>query len=144
MAATGTEAKILDALLGYLAGLTFAPPLPVAQPGVAFAPQTGKAYLEASFYPNTAGLDGLPFDSDRTHAGLFVLTVVWPTGQGLLKPLDVAAQVRRAFAAGTRLWRDDLVVCVDEVPQVDAPVDEAPWVRVAVTVRWRVGVPADA
>lgn len=145
MAATGTEARILDALLATLVGLTFDPAMDVALPGgIAYTSQTGRPYLVASFHPNTTRLDGLPFDSDVTHVGLLVVTGVWPAGQGYVKPLNVAAQVRQAFAAGTRLWRNGLTVCIDETPEVAGPIDDAPWVRFPVTARWRVGVPAAA
>lgn len=141
MAATGPEPRILDALLTYLTGRTFTPAVPVALPDIPFTPQAGKPYLAAGFLPNTTSLDGLAFDSDRTHAGLLVVTVVWPTGQGLVKPLQLTAQVAEAFKAGTRLWQNDLTVCIDEPPQVGGPIDDAPWQRFPVTVRWRVGLP---
>ena len=141
MAITGAPARILDALLTYLTGLTFAPAVPIALPDIPFSPQAGQPYLAATFIPNTAALDGLAFDSDRTHAGLLVVTVVWPTGQGLVKPLQLAAQVADAFKAGTWLWQNDLAVCIDEPPQVGGPIDDAPWQRFPVTVRWRVGLP---
>ncbi|ACL58451.1 DUF4128 domain-containing protein [Methylobacterium nodulans] len=142
MAVTGVEARIYDALVWYVSQQTFDPALRVAMPGVAFTPEQGKPFLAVDYFPNTSRLDGLPFDSDVTHLGLFQLSVVWPAGQGFVKPLQVAAQVRQAFAAGTRLWRNDLTVCIDETPEVAGPIDDAPWVRFPVTVRWRVGVPA--
>ncbi|MFE1598186.1 phage tail terminator-like protein [Methylobacterium sp. ID0610] len=144
MAATSPEARILDALLTALTGLALDPPLPLALPGIGYSPVTGKPYLAASYLPNTSRLDGLAFDGDRTHIGLFVVTVVWSAGGGLVKPLDVAARVRRAFAAGTRLEGDPVTVCIDESPEVGAPLDDGPWLRVPVTIRWRVGVSAAA
>lgn len=144
MAVAGTEAVILDTLMRYLAGLTFSPEMKVAQPGVAFSPRINTPYLRAAFLPNTSRLDGLAFDSDRTHVGLFVVTVVWPAGQGFVKPMEVAAQVRRAFTAGTRIEGIGLTVAIDEEPQTAGVVDDPPWIGVPVTVRWRVGTAAYA
>jgi len=53
--ATATDALILAALLDHLAALAFTPPLPVAQPGIAFPPSgEGKSdnYLAVTFLPN--------------------------------------------------------------------------------------------
>lgn len=144
MAVAGTEAVILDTLMRYLAGRTFDPEMKVAQPGVAFSPKLNAPYLRAAFLPNGSRADSLAFDSDRTHIGLLVVTVVWPAGQGFVRPYQVAAQVRVAFDAGTRIPGDGLTVAIDEEPQTGGVLDDAPWIGVPVTIRWRVGTAAGA
>lgn len=153
MPVIGAEAKIYDALMaatveaGVSAG--FAAKTGIALPNVSFTPPKtadGKRapYLSVTYMPNGAELDGLPFDSDQTHIGLLQISVFWPSNDGIVKPLQVAAHIVDAFSAGRVIERNGIVVRIDRLPTVAGPLQESDLVQIPVTVRWRAGIAADA
>ncbi len=144
MAVAGTEAVILDTLMRYLAGRTFAPAMQVAQ--------ARRRLLAAAQHPlsagrlpaNTSRLDGLAFDSDRTHVGLFVVH------RGLarrarLREADGSRRPGPARLHGRHPGRRRRPDRRDRRRAADRRVvDDPPWIGVPVTIRWRVGTTADA
>jgi hypothetical protein len=144
MAVTGTEAQIYDALAAYLTGLTFTPAVKIAMPGVDFTPERGKPYLVATYMPNTADVFGGENDSDVDYQGLLQISVFWPARAGIVKPLQVAAQIVAAFKPGTKIDANGLRIRIDRQPTVAPSLTESDLVQIAVTVRWRVLVPATA
>lgn len=142
MAVTGAEAKITDALLWYIGQQTFAPTLPIAYPNVPFSPGLGKAYLAAQVMPNMADLTGLAFDSDTNYRGLFQVSVFWPAREGIIKPMQVAAQVAAALKVGTYIERNGVSVRIEEQPTVAPPIQESDWAQIPTTARWRCCVDA--
>lgn len=137
MAVVGVEAQIADALLWYVSQLTTNPAVAVANPGVLFTPSLGVPYLGVSIMPNIDELTGLSFRSTVNHQGLMQVSVFWPAGQGLVKPMQVASQVAAYFAPGTRISRNGLVVQVNEQPRVAPSLQESDWLQVPVIIRTR-------
>lgn len=155
MAVLSAEAAIYEALADKVGGVAqamgFNPGTggDVAFPGVSYTPKTDasgkrKAYLAVTYMPNGAALDGLPFDSDATHQGLLQISVFWPAGAGLVKPLQVAAQIVSAFPPGLWIERNGVAIHIDQKPEVTPSLQESDLVQIPVTIRWRAGVPAAA
>ena len=144
MAVIGTEAQILEALLWFFTEIGTSPTMRIAQPAVAFTPTLGTPYLAATVLPNTAELFGTEFDGDVDFQGLAQISVFWPSGQGLIKPQQVASQIVAACAPGTRIDRNGIRVRFDQRPSVAPALVEADWVQIPVNIRWRAFVSTSA
>jgi hypothetical protein len=133
--ATSTDAMILAALIERLETLVFAPPLPIAYPGVDF-PLAGemksKPYIALAFLPNQTRQITLG-DDPQQKRGLFQATVVWARGQGLVKPLDAAGRIIGHFNNQV-LWAGEVRVTIAAEPWAAAPLQDDDRVRVPVTV----------
>lgn len=143
MAALGTEAGIYEALAFTLDAMATSLGLPVAMPDVRFTPCKGQPYLLVNILPNTAALFGLEFDSNVDFQGLAQVSVYWPSAQGLVKPMQVAAQVVAALKPGTVISRNGLCVRFNEQPAVSPVQVETDWTQVPIVARWRAFVPSD-
>lgn len=140
--ATGTEAKIADALLRYLSGLTFSPVLPVGQPNVSFKP-TGN-HLAATFLPAPTISRALGFAGSNQYVGILQIDVAWREkegGTGDIAPLEVASQVIAAFKRGTRIYGGGIAIDVDSPPYVSPAIQEPPWRRWPVSIPYKVFLP---
>lgn len=137
MSVTGTEAAIYEALVWFVSQIVIDPVLKRSEPNVAFTPVVKTPYLSVSVMPNTAELDGLPFDSDVTHMGLLQVSVFWPANTGLVKPMQVASQIVAAFPPGLWIERNGITVRFDQQPRVAGSIQESDWVSIPVTMRWR-------
>ncbi len=133
--ATGTDAIIMSALLDRLATFVTTPALQIAYPGIAF-PATGQplpdSYLQASFMPNRTDTLSVGIGRQR-HQGIFQVSVWWKSGQGLVKPFDVAGAIIDHFAKGTRLTSGDVVVQINRKPWSAGPLQEADRVQIPVS-----------
>lgn len=153
MPALNAEAAIYDALMGAVVAageaLGFPAKTGIALPNVGFTPPKGtagrrKEYLSVTYMPNGADLDGLAFDSDRTHVGLLQVSVFWPSSEGVTKPMRVASGLVEAFKPDPRIQGQGVEIHVDRLPTVAGPLQESDLVQIPVTIRWRAGVAADA
>lgn len=136
--ATGTQARALKALCDKLAALTFSPVLSVAYPGVTFPAQGGAKpdnYLEVTFLPNQTRQITLGTDPQQV-LGLFQVAVMWKAGQGIIKPLDIAASIINHFN-GAVLFENDCRVTVTQAPWAAAPIQETDRVKIPVTIPYQ-------
>jgi hypothetical protein len=133
--ATGTDALILAALLDHLAALALSPPLPVAQPGIAFLP-SGESkpdnYLAATFLPNRTRQVTLG-DDPQQKRGLLQVSVYWKAGAGLIKPLDVSGLVIDHFNNKT-LFASGVKITISGEPWASGPIQEDDRVQIPVTI----------
>lgn len=138
MAATTTEGRIAEALLGRLEDLVLAPPLMVMMPNLVFAnPQQGM-WLEAAILDAPAVADGLGFPSTTTYSGILQVTVVDNEGRGPQNAREVAGAVRAWFARGTSLYSDDGALRVDVTqPTIAAAILDKPYWRTPVSIRFQ-------
>jgi hypothetical protein len=138
MAATGIESQILEALLQRLAALTLSPALQVAYPNVTF-PAAGTTkpatYLEAHQLRSGAQYVGISAWSE--HSGIFQVDVVYSAADGAIKPTQIADAVVAWFERGMRLRNGAVQVDVYERPAIASPVDDAPYTRTPVSIRYR-------
>ena len=133
--ATATDALILAALLDHLAALTFTPPLPVAQPGIAFPPSGEDKpdnYLAVAFLPNRTRQVTLG-DDPQQKRGLLQVSVYWKAGAGLIKPLDAAGRVIDHFNNKT-LFASDVKITISGEPWASGPIQEDDRVQIPVTI----------
>lgn len=135
MAAT-VEATIAELLFARLTSLVLSPALPVSYQGLPFTPPTGP-YLRADFIPNRTDNLGLANDASARHQGILQIMVIYPVGQGVVKPTNVAGLVASHFAKGTILYGSGVKVKVYAKPSVGAPMIEPDKVSVPVTVLYR-------
>jgi hypothetical protein len=141
MPVTGVEAQIADALLWHTTQLTTTPATQQEHPNVRFTPVAGTPYLRASFLPNIADRSGISFDSYQDHQGLLQVSVFWPSGRGLIQPMQIASQVVAHFPPGTEIIRNGLVVRIDQPGTIAPPLQEPDWIQIPISVRWRCFIP---
>lgn len=129
------ESIIPGLLMARLAELVVTPPLPVAWPDVAFTPPAG-GYLRAQHMPNDT--DRLFIGNGEPHRfnGLFQVSVVWPAGQGIVAPLDIAGKIVEHFAEGTAFPIGTGALRIDKRPSVARPLQEADHIQIPVTIEW--------
>jgi hypothetical protein len=134
--AVGTDAIIMDLLLGKLAALT--PALPIAYPGVNFPPNGGTkpdSYLQATFVPNRT-ITRTVGSGHQQHIGILQISVWWKAGAGITKPLDVADRIIKHFAKGTVLQGQGIKVKIGRKPYVASPLQDVGYVQVPVSVEY--------
>jgi len=136
--AVGTDAIIMDALLGHLSSLTFSPALAISYPGVEF-PASGQAkpanYLQATFLPNVTSNSELGAGQEQ-HRGLLQVSVYWKNGAGLVKPLEAADRIIDHFAKGTTLHAGGLKIVIDRKPYASAPLQDGDRLQTPVTIQY--------
>lgn len=138
------ESIIPGLLMARLAELVVTPALSVAWPDAAFpglnSDGTEKpkppAYLRVQFLPNDT--DRLFIGNGEPHRfkGLFQVSVVWPAGQGIVAPLDIAGKIVEHFAEGSRFPIGAGVLRIDKRPSVARPLQEADHIQIPVTIEW--------
>ena len=134
--ATGTESKILAALLEHLKTLEFSPSIPVAEPGVDFSPPTDDdPYLRVDFIPNGSFRQSITVDPEPIQ-GLLQVSVNWATGEGLIKPYDKADAIRAHFKAQT-FFANGMKIKIYREPEAASPIQEDHRLIVPVTIYWR-------
>lgn len=140
MAAVGIESLITEALLQRLAALALTPALPVAYPNVAFTPPVGGSYLEAR-EPLRSSTEAIGISRWNEHTGIFQIDVVYRAQDGAIAPTEIADKVADWFKRGTRLINGSVRVDINEPPSVAASMADAPYIRIPVSVRYRVFTP---
>lgn len=138
MTAVGVESQITEALLARLAALTLSPALPVAYPDVAFTPPDSGMWIEAAILRAKTATLGI--SAWEEHAGIFQVTVVAPKGVGAIKTTQVADAIAAWFPRFTRLPNGSVEVGIYEPPAIAHPIDEPPYTRTPVSIRYRTFV----
>jgi len=118
-----------------LAALTLSPVLLVAWPGIAFTPPTG-TYLEVALLTNANRNQFVADDSTTEFRGILQVTVVAPSGAGIVGPVETAGKVAQHFERGSPMAGATLTVKVDKRPDVGSPMVDGDRIRVPVSVYW--------
>jgi hypothetical protein len=135
MAASTIEGMIPDALLAHLALLSLTPVLPIAYPDVPFTPPS-TAYLKVYYIPNGTERICITPGSPNRYQGILQVTVVFPAGQGAVKPNDVAGQIANHFAEGTQLQTAAGPIRIDKRPSVERPMQDTDRIQIPVSIDW--------
>ncbi len=135
MAASTIEGMIPDALLDHLSRLVLSPVLPIAYPDVAFTPPSS-GYLKTYYIPNGTERICITPGSPNRYQGILQVTVVFPAGQGAVKPNDVAGQIASHFAEGTQLQTAAGPVRIDKRPSVERPMQDTDRIQIPVSIDW--------
>lgn len=137
------ESTIPSLLLARVATLVLTPALTVSYPDIAFTPPVdgqGKAkpYLEVRHLPNTNVNLFIGNEATVQYQGLLQITVVYPAGQGIIKPSEIAGLVASHFAKGTVLRDAGVNVRIYQKPSVARSIQDTDRIRVPVTIPYQV------
>lgn len=127
------EARLANALLNHVSQLAFTPSIPVAFPGVSFAPPAG-TYLEVTLLTNLNVNRGVSNDSTTEHRGILQITVASPSNGGIIAPMGIAGKVVAHFERGTVIYSNDVSLRIEGRPSVAQPLQEADRLRIPVTI----------
>lgn len=134
--AIGIEARIAEALFEHAYLLESWPHLQKAFPNLGFTPRPDRPHLQAAILPaettQAVGGKSLP-----RYLGVFQTTVVWPQGEGDIKPLDAAGRIAEHFKRGTRLRASGLTVHINIPPSVAPAFSDTPWRRWPISIRYQ-------
>lgn len=132
------EATIAAALLAHLG--TFAagqsPVISIAQPNVAFTPQALQTFLEAFVLPVQNVNNGISDASSTEIPGIFQITVVAPSGGGIITPTRLAGKIADHFERSAEITRDGVTVKIENRPSIASYLQESDRLRVPVRVRY--------
>ncbi|MDX0865602.1 hypothetical protein GOE00_02395 [Sinorhizobium medicae] len=131
------EMKIYQALL--LRAQAFAPPAGVAivLPGVPFAPTAQSKFVSVEVHFNRSIETDLSLVMDPIRQGFVRANVMWPKGSAIVDGYNLAGQLRAHFRRGTKLFRTDTQVRIDEDPEIGVLVTGDTHHNIPVTTRWR-------
>jgi hypothetical protein len=135
MVATAVEGMIPEALFAHMAELVLTPALPVAYPDIAFTPPAGP-YLRVYFIPNGTERLFIGNGEPNRHQGILQVTVVFPSGQGAIRPNDVAGAVANHFGEGTQLPITGGVVRIDKRPSISPAMQDTDRIQIPVSINW--------
>jgi hypothetical protein len=110
------------------------PALPIAYPDVNFTPPADGKYLRVDLFKNAPFWEGL--STGRIDQGLLQVMVVWPRGEGIIKPAEVAALVLEHWSKGTRMFGSGTGVKVNREPWVASPIPSDHETEMPVTIPW--------
>ena len=131
------EMKIYQALV--LRAQAFIPPagVTVVLPGVTFTPTATSKFVVCEFHFNRSIETDLSLVMDPIRQGFFRTNVMWPKSLAIVNGYDLAGQLREHFRRGTKLFRTDTQVRIDEDPEIGVLVTGETHHNIPVTTRWR-------
>lgn len=128
-------AGVFDALLARCSSLAVgSPPLPIAYPEVSFTPPASGRYLEVRVFANRNAWQSIA--GGGMGQGLLQITAVWPKGQGVVAPGQIADAVAGHFPNGQAMFSGGYAVKVIGKPTAMSPNSDGPSLRIPVTVSW--------
>lgn len=133
------ETKIYQGLVAQLKSLGLSEPIKHAN--VDSEPPSSGGYLQVNHLPATTQRRGIEPGASNWHTGLFQVSVFWPAGQGLVKPMEVAGEIIAGFKHGTSITREGQVIRIDEPPYINPAVQEGDWVSIPVRVPYWASAP---
>lgn len=130
------EMKIYQALV--LQCQAFTPPtgITVVLPGVVFTPTAQSKFVSVEVHFNRSIETDLSLEMDPIRQGFMRTNVMWPKGQAIVNGYDLAGQLRAFFRRGTKLFRTDTQVRIDEDPEIGVLVTGETHHNIPVTIRW--------
>lgn len=135
MVASTIEGMIPEALLAHMAELVLTPALPVAYPDIAFTPPAGP-YLRVYFIPNGTERLFIGNGEPNLHQGILQVTVVFPAGQGSIKPNGVAGAIADHFGEGTQLPITGGLIRIDKRPSIFPAMQDTDRIQIPVSINW--------
>jgi hypothetical protein len=131
------EMKIYQALLIRAQSFTLPPGVSMALPGVAFTPTATTKFISVEMHFNRSIETDLSLEMDPIRQGFLRTNVMWPKGQAIVNGYDLAGNLRAHFRRGTKLYRTDTEVRIDEDPEIGVLVTGETHHNIPVTTRWR-------
>lgn len=134
------ESTIPSVLFARVAELALTSVLPVSYPDIPFTPPAS-AYLEVRHLPNSNVNLFVGDDAPIQYRGLLQITVVYPSGKGIVAPNEVAGKLVDHFKKGTVLRSGATKVRVYEKPSVAPSSQDTDRVRIPVTIKYNCFAP---
>lgn len=131
------ESTIPSILFARVAELALTPALPVSFPDIPFTPPAS-AYLEVRHLPNGNVNLFVGDDAPIQYRGILQITIVYPSGKGIVAPNEVAGKLVDHFKKGTILRSSGVRLRIYEQPSVAAAVQDTERVRVPVSILYQV------
>ncbi|MQW73639.1 hypothetical protein GHK50_33600 [Sinorhizobium medicae] len=131
------EMKIYQALV--LRAQAFVPPagVTIVLPGVPFTPAAQSKIVSVEVHFNRSIETDLSLVMDPIRQGFVRTNVMWPKGSAIVDGYNLAGQLRAHFRRGTKLFRTDTQVRIDEDPEIGVLVTGDTHHNIPVTTRWR-------
>ncbi len=131
------EMKIYQALV--LRAQAFVPPagVTVVLPGEAYSPAGTSKLVVCEVHFNRSIETDLSLVMDPIRQGFLRTNVMWPKGFAVVDGYNLAGQLREHFRRGTKLFRTDTQVRIDEDPEIGVLVTGDTHHTIPVTTRWR-------
>jgi hypothetical protein len=130
----GAIPNLLMTRLGTLPG--HSPALGMAFPGLAYEP-TDQPYFDVAHLPNVTLSPFVSGDSKRLR-GIHQVTVVYPTGAGIVPAYDLAGEIVDHFKKGTVILGtvdgEPVKVQIISAPWAAGHLIDGTWIRVPVTI----------
>ncbi len=135
--ADSVEMKIYQALLVRVQ--VFVPPagVTVVLPGAAYSPSATSKFVVCEVHFNRSIETDLSLVMDPIRQGFLRTNVMWPKSLAIVNGYDVAGQLREHFRRGTKIFRTDTQVRIDEDPEIGVLVTGDTHHNIPVTTRWR-------
>ncbi|MDP9630087.1 UNVERIFIED_ORG: hypothetical protein J2W85_002148 [Ensifer adhaerens] len=135
--ADSVEMKIYQALV--LRAQAFVPPtgVTVVLPGVTFSPTATSKFVVCEVHFNRSIETDLSLVMDPIRQGFLRTSVMWPKGSAIVDGYNVTGQLCAHFRRGTKLFRTDTQVRIDEDPEIGVLVTGDTHHNIPVTTRWR-------
>jgi len=134
--ATGIDAKIASLLFDHAEAMTLPQTTGFAYPDVVFVPTNEQPYIRLSFLPNTPNTLAIGAGYIQ-HIGLFQLSIMWPTGSGVIDSLETADAIQQEFDKGTRLIGSSILVNVISRPSIGGQIIDGDRTMTPVTVEYQ-------
>lgn len=132
------ERDIATALLTAAQAVATAQTLDIDMPNVVFKIPDGKGWLEARQFANTNLTP--TWGNDEVQLGIFQISVKWPVDAGSIAPLEIAGQIKAAFAKGTVLRSGVAVVRIEANPTVMSAIIDGQKATYPVSIPYRASI----
>jgi hypothetical protein len=111
-------------------------PLDIAWEGDAYAPQTGRPYLQIELSAYTRVPGGSGQQVVFIERGTYTISVVWPTGSGKGAALAEGDKIKALFPRALSLALAGQAPLVVQDASLAPAVSDGSWLRVPVSVSW--------
>lgn len=132
--ATGTEARIVDALLERTMLLDIDPPADFALPNRIYEPVIGRSYIRVSILWAAALRVAVGQGWSVRHSGILQFSVFAARDIGAIDPHETASEIIAHFPWASKVRRLVTVHIGPQQPTARTPVQEPHWYQVPVDV----------
>lgn len=136
--ASSIEGKITAGLLEHFGLLALPTGTKVAQPGINFAPESGKPFVSLEVHHNTPVDVDIAMEADPIRQGFMRANVFWSSGAGVIKATDLAASIAEHFGRGLKIAFEGVTIWIIESPELAGDIQGTTHFSIPVTIRWQV------
>lgn len=131
------EKKIYLALLERAQSFSRPTGVDLAVPGYPYTPTAKSKFVNVEIHFNRPIETDLSLDMDPIRQGFVRTNVMWPKGSAIVDAYDLAGQLRAHFKRGTKLYKDQVQVRIDEDPEIGPLIGGDTHYSIPVTISWR-------